>query len=116
MNLTDLTPEERVVLVGLVKMFVDADGQSTADEMAEFRAIADELGRKEFDVAFRDAAPRFTSVDSALAEASKVSHAYAREMIHTVLYDLAAADGVSAEERELLKKIEAVWEIHSVRD
>ena len=70
MNLEELDDDERTALVGLVLMIVDADDAKSEAEMAEFRAIAAELGRREFDEAFRAAKAQFKTVDDALAFAA----------------------------------------------
>jgi hypothetical protein len=53
MNLDELEADERIALVALVLAMVDADTAKTDEEMKEFRAIAADVGRREFDEAFR---------------------------------------------------------------
>ncbi len=110
MNLPDLEPDERVALVGLVLSIVDADNSKSEAEMEEFRAIAAEVGRREFDEAFRRAKTSLKTLDDVIAFATeKVQRPGAREMIRTVLIDLAAADFISDEERAIVDRISDAW-------
>lgn len=110
MNLVDLDESERIALVALVQAMVAADGEQSDEEMAEFREIAHELGKREFDAAFASARERFPTRDAALAfAATAVSRPKARELIHTVLVDLAGADGISADEQALIDHVRQMW-------
>jgi uncharacterized tellurite resistance protein B-like protein len=113
MNLTDLTKDERIALVALIKQLVGADAGKTPEEMAEFRAIAEELGRKEFDAAFRAAMSKAGTRAKALELAKTVTRQDARELCHTVLFDLAAADSVSDEERDFIREVAKSWGVHT---
>lgn len=117
MNLDELEADERIALVGLVLAMVDADTTKTDEEMAEFRAIAADVGRREFDEAFRVAKAKFHSFDEAMAFAkASVKRADAREIIYTVLVDLAAADFVAPEEQQLIDAVAAGFGIRTARD
>lgn len=117
MNLDELQPEERIALVGLVLAIVDADEAKSDQEMVEFRAIAAEIGRRDFDEAFRHAKSRFPDFESALAyAASVVERKGAQEIIHTVLVDLAAADFIAPAEQAQLDAVAAAWGIKTARD
>jgi uncharacterized tellurite resistance protein B-like protein len=109
-NLPDLEPDERIALAGLVLSIVDADNSKSEAEMEEFRAIAAEVGRREFDEAFRKAKSSLKTVDEAIAYATeKVVRPDARAIIRTVLLDLAAADFISDDERAIIDRISAAW-------
>jgi uncharacterized tellurite resistance protein B-like protein len=113
-SLSDLTPDEQLALVGLVVHLVDADGQASTEEMIEFREVAVEMGRKEFDAAFRTAKQRFNSKEDAIAFARSVERPWARELILTVLHDLAQADGISDEERALIDAVGGHWGLRTI--
>jgi uncharacterized tellurite resistance protein B-like protein len=113
-TLTELTPDEQLALVGLIIFVVDADGQASTEEMKEFRAVAAEMGRKEFDAAFRQAKQRFSVQGDAVAFARTVERPWARELILTVLHDLAQADGISPEEHALIDAVGAHWGLRTV--
>lgn len=110
MNLVDLDDTERLALVALVQAMVDADGEQSEEEMSEFREIAHEIGRAAFDEAFSTARARFPNREDAISFAEgAVSRLGAREIIHTVLVDLAGADGISAAEQALIDRVRAMW-------
>jgi uncharacterized tellurite resistance protein B-like protein len=114
MNLTDLNPDERVALVALVVQMVGADGQSTDAEMDEYRAIADEMGKKEFDEAMRRATAEAGTREAAIAFAKRaLTRADAAEMVHTILADLAGADDVVEAEKALLREVAQALKVYS---
>lgn len=110
MNLPDLEDDERTALLGLITTLVGLHhGQSPA-EMEEFRAIAQEMGRHAFDVAFHQARLHLPDADSAVAYAAEhVNRPDARDLLLTVLTDLAQADGISDAEHALITRIRAAW-------
>lgn len=106
MNLTDLTPEERVAFLALVVQMVGADGERSDEEMAEFREIAEEMGQAEFDVAMEEVNEIAGTRAEALTYAkSALTRAGARDIVYTILVDLAGVDYVSDEEKLLLKDV-----------
>lgn len=116
MNLDELEADERIALVGLVLAMVDADTTKSDEEMREFREIAAELGRREFDEAFRVAKAKFHNFDDALAFAkANVARPDAREILFTVLVDLAAADFIAPEEQALIDATAAAFGIRTAR-
>ncbi len=108
MNLTDLDREERVALVALVVQMVGADGQRTDAEMAEFREIADEMGQTEWDDAMQEVTELAGSRGEAIAYAKgALVRPGARDIVYTILVDLAGADYVSDEEKALIRDVAA---------
>jgi uncharacterized tellurite resistance protein B-like protein len=113
-SLSELTHDEQLALVGLIVYLVDADGQASTEEMIEFREVAVEMGRKEFDAAFRLAKAKFTSQEDAISYAKTVERPWARELILTVLHDLAQADGISDEEHALIDTVASHWGLRTI--
>jgi hypothetical protein len=115
MNLLDLDDEERVALVALVLQLMRADGVTTADELEELAALGAEMGPKVFDAAYIRARDDYGTRETALAFAqAHVHRPGAQELIHTVLFDMAASDGVSDEERALVATVRAMWQIVTI--
>lgn len=107
MDLAELNEEERVALVALIVQMVGADSGRSPEEMAEFRAIAEEMGRRAFDDAL-GAALRVAGREQAIELArGTFVRPEVRELVHTVLVDLASADFVSDEERGLIREVAA---------
>jgi uncharacterized tellurite resistance protein B-like protein len=113
MDLQDLTDDERVALVGLVVLMIDADNNRSTAEMQEFREIAAEMGRRQFDAAFRAATARGLTKDDVGTLAGEVERDDARQLMHTILVDLAATDFVSEDERDIIRVVATAWGISS---
>lgn len=111
MELADLETDEQVALLSLIVQMIGADEGRSPEEMQEFREIADEMGRKAFDDALQLALKQGATRDDALALAGRVERPAAREIMHTVLVDLAAADFIADEERELIRAVAGLWGI-----
>ncbi len=114
MNLTDLDDDEQLALVALVIQLMRADGTTSEEELEELAALGAEMGPKRFDAAYVRARDDYGTREAALAFAqSHVRRDGARELIHTVLHDMAATDGVTADERSFVETVRAMWEIVS---
>lgn len=114
MELRDLNKDERLALLGLIVQMIGADSGRSPEEMQEFREIADEMGRQAFDDAFRAAvAAGCNNRDTALTLARKVERPDAQQILHTVLVDLAQADFLSEEERDLIRTVARIWGVQT---
>lgn len=117
MELQDLNEDERVALAGLIVQMIDglaegSAGSRSPEEMQEFLEIAEEMGRADFDAAIAEARKRGAGDRKvALALAAAVERPQVRELVHTVLVDLAASDFLSDEERELIRTVAGMWGI-----
>lgn len=109
MELSELTSDESILLAGMVRLMVGADGSRNDLEMAEFRAIGEEMGRAAFDEAFRRSLSAVHNLDEALALADQLERPAARQLIVTILIDLAQADGVDEQEALLVRALADRW-------
>lgn len=107
MNLNQLNPLERAVLAELTAHMVDADGETSVEEVQEMLEIEEEMEDETF-IASIDAS-RGTPLDETLEKAKLLTNPEARELIRTVLHDLAAVDGLVREESEVLQKLAEAW-------
>ncbi len=115
MNLSDLTDDERVALLGLVLQLVRADGVASEDELEELRALGVEMGPKAFDAAYLRARDMLETREATLEFArDHVLRPDARELLYTALFDMAAVDEVSPFERPLLDAVRSMWEIATI--
>src|SRR5262245_40661439 len=111
MELSDLTPDEDVVLLGLLRTIVTADGKYTDAEKRGVDRIREALGAERFDAAMQAASSRFASQD-ALKEAAKgVTRQSARAAIFAVLSDVAADDGMDDTEMKPLNWLASWWDL-----
>ena len=113
MHAKELTDEEHLALVGLIHHMAGADGIISRAELDEMREIGIETGGHRFADAYRAAKKRFLTEQDALDFAAKVQREPARNLIHTILVDLARSDYVSEEERTLIAKVKLMWGIQA---
>ena len=113
MNVDELSEVEREALVAAVYLLVNADGRIDASERREIDALADELGDPALSDRIRDAGDTVRGLDDLTARVRRVERPNAREMIRTVLFDLANADGArDAAENGVLDLITREWARH----
>lgn len=110
MDVRELTPEERQVLFGLLAHLVAADTRVDPGEAAELDALGEEMGIDSLHEAFREARASFARADDALGAAVRVERKDARELVRTLLHDLATSDGErSVEEERILQQLDELW-------
>jgi len=110
MNLEDLNEAERDALVASLYLLVNADGRVRHQERKEVEALMVELGDPQLEARVRDAGEKVNSVDDLKPLVAKVEREDARELIRTVLFDLAQADGQrSGEENDVINLVTRVW-------
>jgi uncharacterized tellurite resistance protein B-like protein len=110
MEVRELTQDERRVLFGLLAHLADADGRTSAGELEELEALGEEMGTGSLQSALVEARAIFATPQQALEAASGVTRSDARELIRTLLHDLAGSDGErSAAEVQLLTDLGSMW-------
>ena len=110
MNVKDLRADERDVLFALLAHLAEADERIDPAEVIEVHGIADEIGVDHVMTTLMRARAAVRTTEDLLAAAARVQRPEARELIRTLLFDLAQADGErSAAERELLAAVLGVW-------
>ena len=111
MNLSELNHEETVVLLGFMRVIIQADGEFTESERVHVANVRDTLGLERFQTAMHEATQRFDTND-ALKDATKaIARPEAREVIHALLVEVAEADSVTPEEEKPLRWIESWWSL-----
>lgn len=104
----DLTPDEDVVLLGLLREIVVADGDYSEAERVEVDALRGEMGFSRFAVAM-ERAKQFKSRGELKEAARAIERPEARRVILRRLLDVAASDGIAAAEDKPLTWLKAVW-------
>lgn len=113
MDMCDLTADERMALVGLAGFLIAADGRVSTEELEELKAIGSEMGSGAFHEAAQASSRRFSTPDELLDFAATLTRPDARELMHTVLVDLAVSDAVDDSERVFIRKLADAWGIDS---
>jgi hypothetical protein len=113
MELRDLSDDETVVFVGLLREVVQADGEYSDDERAFVDELSAALGADRFRRAMETAEERFPSRAELKAAAKDVERQPARQLMFDTLIRSAVVDGVDEEEVKPLRWLAAWWEIYS---
>ncbi len=111
MNINDLDGGEKTALVGLLAYMIDADGRVARQEAIELLALQEEMGATNLAGGVGKAIEIFEDRDELLTYAAgRVKREAARELIRTVLHDLAQADGNRVRpEKDLLDDLTLKW-------
>jgi len=111
MELRELSPEEDVVLVGLLREVSSADGRYSESEKRHIDRVRATLGEARFDAAVALARERFKSREAVKVAAKTVTRKDARVVIYDTLDARAASDGRTAEEEKPLAWLASWWEL-----
>ena len=108
MQLRDLEPQERELLLWLLGTLTQSDGRIDDAEVEELHYVGSAL---EIDLvpAMDEAMDRFSDVEEAM-DAARYVREEARPVMREVLADLASGDGdVSDDESALLAALDTAW-------
>ncbi|MBX7191648.1 MAG: TerB family tellurite resistance protein [Sandaracinaceae bacterium] len=111
MELSELTHDEVLVLVGFMRVVIQADGQFSNAEREHVALVRTALGTDRFTQAMLEATERFADNESLKRATKAISRPAARRAIHDVLVKIAASDTLTAEEDKPLRWIESWWEL-----
>ena len=109
MSLSDLSPEEDTLLLGLMRSIVQADGDYSPQEKREIAALREEMGGARFDTAVAAAEARFADETPLKALAKTVTAVPTQTVILRRLMRVAAADGVTPGEEKPLRWLANAW-------
>jgi uncharacterized tellurite resistance protein B-like protein len=110
MNLSELNDDEKLALAALLARVALADGEVSEAEIEEVVALADEMEEEGFRTLFTYAQTKFTDDESAIELAnSSVTRLPSRELILTILSDLANTDGANRSETLVIQKMRNRW-------
>lgn len=110
MQVQELNDTEREVLLALLAHIAEADERIDPSEVLEIDALAEEMGIADMRERLMRARGATPTRDDLLAAIRKVQRHDARELIRTILFDLAQSDGErSAAEHEILQALTEVW-------
>ena len=109
MQYSDLTFDEAVVFVALVRHLVRIDDLFSMQEMAIMRRIQSEMGPVWGDAA-RTATRRYRDLHQAVEASRVVTRPESRVFLREQLEMVAESDGTVEQEQRLLNLVQAVWE------
>jgi len=111
LELNDLTDEERVALVGLVELAIEADGRVTDPEAKQLRAIIAALGTKAYEAAADQADESFGDEDDLWTFLATIKRQEARELIYETVLEVVLADAPLRSEGDLLDRLSRLWQV-----
>ncbi len=113
MKLTELTNDERLALVGFLKIIIQADKDFSDEEAAELNKVAKEMGVPEFKEAVAQAKKMFVKVADIKEYALKIERQPARNLIFNILHEVALPGEIVPEEAMVLEWLAKKWDIHT---
>ena len=117
MNAIDMNDLELQALTGLIGHVMRADGSIDPGEKQELEFLGAELGLSDFHSRVNDVLTKYPSHSDILSIACKVEREDARQLIRTILLDMAQSDGDRGqEELELVEKVMKAWGYASHRN
>lgn len=112
MTFAELTADERLGLIGLLKVVIQADKLYGRKESAALQRLAAQIGKDLFHETVELARDRFKTLESIKAFASGIERPAARALILRTVTEMAMADEVvQPEEQEVLSWLAGLWRI-----
>ncbi|MEZ4235169.1 MAG: N-formylglutamate amidohydrolase [Myxococcota bacterium] len=109
-QVSELNDTEREVFLALLAHLAEADSRIDPGEVLEIDALAEEMGIDDMQERLMRARGATPTREALLAALEKVERPDARELVRTVLFDLAQSDGERTEaETELLEAVTRAW-------
>ncbi|MCA9668322.1 MAG: hypothetical protein KC503_22170 [Myxococcales bacterium] len=109
MDAKDLTADERVALMGLLKLTVSADSTMSAEESQALLKIADAMGRAEFIEARKRAEAEITNFEAIKKAVKAVQRPEAQRLIYNLAVDVAEPDEIVETEADVLRWAAEAW-------
>jgi len=121
-----LSESEALVLAGLLRQMIRADGRFTTEERQALAHVALEIavepastgaiGEVALYALMDEAAQKFATDDALRAAASTVTRPETRAAIHAMLFEVAASDTITVNEAQVLDWLAETWELEAPRD
>lgn len=108
MDIKDLTPDEDLVFMGLLREVIQADGEYSFEEREEVAALEEKMGSARFLTAM-NAAKKIESLAALKEHAKHITRVEAQRVIMDFLIHIAAVDGVDADEEKPLRWLASWW-------
>jgi tellurite resistance protein len=111
MDLSDLSHDETLVLVGFMRVVIQADGQFSDGERQHVALVRTALGLERFHAAMIEATERFPDNDALKTATKAITRPEARRTIHDVLVTIAESDRLTPDEDKPLRWLESWWDL-----
>jgi hypothetical protein len=111
MELNELTREERIALVALLELAVEADATVSDDEVEELQETVDAIGADAYREAAAEVDNRFRDEDDLKAFLRTITRQEARELIYEAVLEAVMPDAIGAREAALLEWLAKEWSV-----
>ena len=111
MELSDLTPDERIALVGLMQMVVLSDANVSDEELEHVDELVDAFGEDGYQQTLDAFEQRFPNEDSFRAFLRTITRQDARDLIFGTVLEAAGAEAVEDHEAEILDWLSSTWNV-----
>ena len=112
MKITALNENERLALMGLLKMVIQADQKVSPEELGELNKLAAEMGQEKWDAAKQQAMAQFKDLNEirVFLEAG-VERTAAKELLYDLAKQMAGADETAQIEESVIRWLARIWNI-----
>ena len=111
MEIGELNRDERVALMGLLKLMIQADSEMSDEEGRELNRIAAMMGPELWKETKKAAMESLKNADDIRQQASRVTRPAARQLIYDLVFDMALPGSVVDSEKQELDWLVELWEI-----
>ncbi len=108
MNAAELEHRELVTLLATLGLMARLDGDASNEEAEFLDEVAADVGEERFGKAATEAA-QFADAEAIVRAAAGVIRPDARELIFSLLFEMAVKESIVAREAELLDKLASLW-------
>ncbi|HXJ20701.1 MAG TPA: hypothetical protein VMT03_10740 [Polyangia bacterium] len=111
MELRDLNEDERVALVGLMKLVVLSDGEVSEDELEHVEVLANAFGEGGYQAALDRFERQFRDLAAFRGFLQQIRRQDARDLIFGTILESADEGGLDTSETSLLDWLSRTWNV-----
>ncbi len=112
MDISALNDKERVALIGLLKMVIQADKKVSTEELEELNRVAEAMGPEAWAAAKAKAMEEFNDLNDVRSYVEEgLDRPEARELIYALVKEMAVVDEEDAMEESVLRWLSRIWNI-----
>lgn len=115
LEMSELSHDEELALIGLLKAVIQVDKQLGFEESEELKRVAAMMGAARFHDRVMEAKELFFTLESIKDHAQKVTRQPARQLIFNLLLEMAKRDDLLTGEEDLLEWLAGLWEVEYFR-
>ena len=111
MDIKELSQNERLALVALIKAVIMPEEQVPIEEVEDLRDIVEQLGEDTYQSLLTEVEERFSSEDDVRRFLATISRQDARELIYGTIMEMALSDSIDCTESEVLAWLAQAWNV-----